>query len=911
MERSRGADESAYVAVRLRATLPEDAPMPTFQRRDRAFVIDVSHSQSRESLQTQLALTAGLLRRMDLDERFVLLACDSACATYPATGLSLARRDEIDAALAWLNERPLGGASDIAGALLSASRRLEPDGAGQLVFFGDGAATTGELSADAIADRVTHELERREIDLRFLGVGRSVDGQTMGALAATLGGSYEPIAPNVAPNVLVEALAMDLRAPVVVRPELELPAHLTAVYPPRLPNLRLGQEVIVLAKLGANRGGDVVLRGKLEGRPYESASTLNGTELLASQNSLVPRLWAERRIAELQRSRDGDAVRETIELSQRHHVMSRHTALLVLENERMYREFGIKRTQQTDGKEGGTGQRRGRQTLNRFGIAGPADHPDPDIARQRALRDAAEFGMIGALNAGASGDPDAPNVPWGRDDSLGTGPMSAKGSMWGNLGGDSAGAGGLGLSGIGTGGSGRGEGIGLGSIGTIGRGAGTGTGQGFGSGNGRLGRSSRARPPRVRMGATSVSGRLPPEVIQRIVRQNFGRFRLCYENGLRNNPSLQGRVSVRFVIARNGSVTNVGGSGDIPDAGVISCVTRAFYGLSFPQPEGGIVTVSYPIVFTPGDGDGSSSPAWRTPVMATHQAGDESWREGGLEGLTRLRVAVGEQPKSRRAHAALVRGMLGHGRFPMALEAARQFVALDPDMPGALRLLAYAAAANGDGALAARSLSSEVELQPGNASLQRRAAKAFEARGDEPRACAHWRAAAQLDPRSEPSRYESLRCRARVEGDRDAVLARASASAEPSKRIDELVAQLTLGASPAHDGRNGRVGWFEAKLDCSGDRCPAVVVVAPNGTVYSPWTPAEARSDSHSVALTRRRGGTYRTLVVGPPTAGMVELRLVADNAVRKFPVDQQRMDGPVTVAVTHVRSYRGGWGRF
>ncbi len=264
-----------------------------------------------------------------------------------------------------------------------------------------------------------------------------------------------------------------------------------------------------------------------------------------------------------------------------------------------------------DNKEGGTGTRakgeegsmgnpNSKLTGNRYGVAGPADNPDPHIARQAALRDAAEFGMIGLLNSGAGGDPDAPTAPWGRDDSLGTDPLSARGNMWGDSIGESFGAGGLGLSGIGEGGGGRGEGIGLGSIGTIGHGAGTGTGQGFGSGHGRLGRSHRARPPRVRMGATDVSGRLPPEVIQRIVRQNFGRFRLCYENGLRNNPNLQGRVSVRFVISRDGTVSNVSGGGDIPDGGVISCVTRAFYSLSFPQPEGGIVTVSYPIVFTPG-----------------------------------------------------------------------------------------------------------------------------------------------------------------------------------------------------------------------------------------------------------------------------------------------------------------------
>jgi hypothetical protein len=264
-----------------------------------------------------------------------------------------------------------------------------------------------------------------------------------------------------------------------------------------------------------------------------------------------------------------------------------------------------------DNKEGGTGTRakgeegsmgnpNSKSSGNRYGVAGPESNTDPHIARQAALRDAAEFGMIGLLNSGAGGDPDAPTAPWGRDDSLGNDPLSARGNMWGDAIGESFGAGGLGLTGIGEGGGGRGEGIGLGGIGTIGHGAGTGSGQGFGSGHGRLSGAHRAKPPQVRMGATSVSGRLPPEVIQRIVRQNFGRFRLCYENGLRNNPNLQGTVSVSFVIGRDGTVSQVGGGGGMPDAGVTSCVTRAFYGLGFPAPEGGIVRVTYPISFSPG-----------------------------------------------------------------------------------------------------------------------------------------------------------------------------------------------------------------------------------------------------------------------------------------------------------------------
>ena len=281
------------------------------------------------------------------------------------------------------------------------------------------------------------------------------------------------------------------------------------------------------------------------------------------------------------------------------------------EREQEQRETESVATEKADDREGGTGTRakgeegsmgnpNSRDANKRYGVAGPKDNQDPHIARSAALREAAEFGMIGLLNTGAGGDPNAPTAPWGRDDSMGTDPISARGNMWGDSIGDAFGAGGLGLSGIGEGGGGRGEGIGLGSIGTIGHGSGIGTGQGFGNGRGHLGGTHRAVVPTVRFGTTSVNGRLPPEVIQRTVRQNFGRFRSCYEGSLRTNPNLQGRVSVKFVIGRDGSVSNVGNGGsDLPDPSVVQCVIRSFYGLSFPEPKDGIVTVTYPIVFSP------------------------------------------------------------------------------------------------------------------------------------------------------------------------------------------------------------------------------------------------------------------------------------------------------------------------
>jgi hypothetical protein len=163
-------------------------------------------------------------------------------------------------------------------------------------------------------------------------------------------------------------------------------------------------------------------------------------------------------------------------------------------------------------------------------------------------------------------------------------PMTARGRMFGDTIGEAFGAGGLGLSGVGTGTPDSGQGIGLGN---------------FGSSGHTLGGPSRSTP-RLREGTIQVMGRLPPEVITRIVRQNFGRFRLCYESGLRGNPSLAGGVSTKFVIDRSGAVVSAADHGsDLPSAAVVSCVARGFGNLSFPQPEAGIVTVVYPIVFAP------------------------------------------------------------------------------------------------------------------------------------------------------------------------------------------------------------------------------------------------------------------------------------------------------------------------
>jgi TonB family protein len=100
---------------------------------------------------------------------------------------------------------------------------------------------------------------------------------------------------------------------------------------------------------------------------------------------------------------------------------------------------------------------------------------------------------------------------------------------------------------------------------------------------------------------TMVSGRLVPEVVVRIIHLNRGRFRFCYQNALRRSPNVSGRIAIHFVISRSGEVTHtsVENGSTIDDADFRACLVDAFGKLSFPQPEGGEVGVTYPMLFTP------------------------------------------------------------------------------------------------------------------------------------------------------------------------------------------------------------------------------------------------------------------------------------------------------------------------
>lgn len=97
------------------------------------------------------------------------------------------------------------------------------------------------------------------------------------------------------------------------------------------------------------------------------------------------------------------------------------------------------------------------------------------------------------------------------------------------------------------------------------------------------------------------NGRVDPTVVQKIVRSSFDHLRKCYENTLAKSPTLSGRLVLRFVIMRDGSVSHaeVAPESMVRDEDLERCVLAKISRLKFPRPQDGIVTVVYPLALEP------------------------------------------------------------------------------------------------------------------------------------------------------------------------------------------------------------------------------------------------------------------------------------------------------------------------
>lgn len=361
----RDRDGQGYFMLTLR---PELSLVAERKPVHYAFVLDRSHGTTPELWTAAEGMTKAMLATLEPDDRFTILACDTACDRLDGGLRAASETNTIGDVDRFLDRQVLAGASDIGNMLERASESLDGLGSATtsgevervVVYMGDGTPTSGALTPDELGALALGELA--QLRIQAVALGARSDLLVLDNLVRQSGGDLLRVDARDDLDNVARELRLRAQVPVARDLALELPSGLTDVYPKAIPALRPGDTLTLVGKLSDGDAsmlrGDVRLHGRNSAGAFEDRFQimLDAEYSKSGQGAVhahLPRTWAAQEITHLTQTEGAAASERIVALSREYNVLSRFTALLVLENDRMYREFNVAR--QSGNKDAWTG----------------------------------------------------------------------------------------------------------------------------------------------------------------------------------------------------------------------------------------------------------------------------------------------------------------------------------------------------------------------------------------------------------------------------------------------------------------------------------------------------------------------------------------------------------------------------
>ncbi len=339
---SAGGDRADYLMARYApdidwATVKE---LPT----DLAVVVDTSASADESSRQQKTAAAEAILRAMSPQDKFTLIALDTApTVIYPKEGLADASEKEIAAALERLADHAAGGATDLGALFDAALGRVHGKEQPAVIYIGDGLATSGEVSGDKLAERLRRSLAASRARFFTVGVGPNANHALLHELARAGGGQAFRIDDVEGGTSEVLRLVGAIKTPTITDLTVDLGAGLDEPMLTAAGKVSRGEEVVLLARTHHALPEKATVKGRLGGQDFSREYRIELDNGIAA--SLVPRLWAAEKMRRLLgESADPEQHRgKIVELGLEYGLVTPFTSTLALESEQAYAQQGIRR----------------------------------------------------------------------------------------------------------------------------------------------------------------------------------------------------------------------------------------------------------------------------------------------------------------------------------------------------------------------------------------------------------------------------------------------------------------------------------------------------------------------------------------------------------------------------------------
>jgi len=319
---------------------PATAGPETIAPRELIFVLDTSSSMRGAPLAKAKELIRRLLWTLRPDDTFQIVRfADTTSALGP--GPISAKPANVDKVLAWLATLEAGGGTEMTtgiGAALAVPH--DPLRLRLLAFITDGYVG----NEDEILATVGKQIGASR--LFSFGVGTAVNRYLLEEMAAIGRGSVQFVRPDEDTSHAVATFARRIDAPVVTDLAIEWGGlAVRDTTPAALPDLFVGQPLVLTGRYARPGSGVVTVTGKQGGRPV--AFSVPVTLPAQRSHAAISTLWARARIAELSRGLvrrpDPAAEKAIVALSLEHRILTQFTAFVAVDDTRVTAGGGARR----------------------------------------------------------------------------------------------------------------------------------------------------------------------------------------------------------------------------------------------------------------------------------------------------------------------------------------------------------------------------------------------------------------------------------------------------------------------------------------------------------------------------------------------------------------------------------------
>ncbi len=305
--------------------------------RDLVLVMDTSGSMDSVKMEQARKALKSCLNNLKPSDRFAIVTFSTNVRKY-RDSLVEANAEQIENAKKFVDGLKAGGGTAIQAGLDSALElRGNDDGRSfTMVFFTDGQPTIGEMKPEIIVRNVAAKNSKNTRIFTF-GVGDDVNTALLDQVAENTKALSTYVRPAEDIETKVTSLYGKISHPVLANVRLTTSDNINVheIYPPSLPDLFYGSQLVVIGKYSGSGPAAVKLTGQVGKETKEFAYDVNFAAKTDGDREFVEALWARRKVGFLLdqiriNGEKKELMEEMMSLAKKYGIATPYTSYLVV-----------------------------------------------------------------------------------------------------------------------------------------------------------------------------------------------------------------------------------------------------------------------------------------------------------------------------------------------------------------------------------------------------------------------------------------------------------------------------------------------------------------------------------------------------------------------------------------------------